>query len=192
MAVHRNLLRQCGFCMTSAQRVRKVKHSQGGDLQFQIQVAMINKAVHPNFLLLRGFCMTRTQRFLVYPFMVNGSVATSLRAVVGGFGFAKLMNYKDTHDTISLCATVGHMPPEYLSTGQISEKTDVFGYGVMLQEIIVGQRACDLARRANEDDLMFLDWVKVLVKGNRLKELVDAALEENYDLWEAEEIIQVA
>jgi somatic embryogenesis receptor kinase 1 len=80
-------------------------------------------------------------------------------AVVGDFGLAKLMDYKDTHVTTAVRGTIGHIAPEYLSTGKSSEKTDVFGYGIMLLELITGQRAFDLARLANDDDVMLLDWV---------------------------------
>ncbi|KAL7205950.1 hypothetical protein ACSBR2_018796 [Camellia fascicularis] len=81
-------------------------------------------------------------------------------AVVGDFGLAKLMDYKDTHVTTAVRGTIGHIVPEYLSTGKSSEKTDVFGYGVMLLELITGQRDFDLARLANDDDkVMLLDWV---------------------------------
>jgi brassinosteroid insensitive 1-associated receptor kinase 1 len=80
-------------------------------------------------------------------------------AVVGDFGLAKLMAYKDTHVTTAVRGTIGHIAPEYYSSGKFSEKTDVFGYGVMLLELISGQRAFDLARLANDDDVMLLDWV---------------------------------
>jgi somatic embryogenesis receptor kinase 1 len=80
-------------------------------------------------------------------------------AVVGDFGLAKLMDYKDTHVTTAVRGTIGHIAPEYLSTGKSSEKTDVFGFGIMLLEVITGQRAFDLARLANDDDVMLLDWV---------------------------------
>ena len=52
---------------------------QGCELQYQIEVEMLSMAVHRNLLRVRGFCMTRTERILVYPFMVNGSVASCLR-----------------------------------------------------------------------------------------------------------------
>ncbi|XWS68327.1 hypothetical protein CRYUN_Cryun04dG0080800 [Craigia yunnanensis] len=223
----------------------KEERTQGGELQFQTEVEMISMAVHRNLLRLRGFCMTPTERLLVYPFMVNGSVASCLRerveaqapldwatrkrislgsarglaylhdhcdpkiihrdvkaanilldeefeAVVGDFGLAKLMDYKDTHVTTAVRGTIGHIPPEYLSTGKSSEKTDVFGYGVMLLELITGQRAFDLARLANDDDVMLLDWVKGLLKGRRLEMLVDADLQGNYIDEEVEQLIQVA
>ncbi|RVW59841.1 LRR receptor kinase BAK1 [Vitis vinifera] len=113
-------------------------------------------------------------------------------AVVGDFGLAKLMDYKDTHVTTAVRGTIGHIAPEYLSTGKSSEKTDVFGYGIMLLELITGQRAFDLARLANDDDVMLLDWVKGLLKEKKLEMLVDPDLKNNYVEAEVEQLIQVA
>ncbi|KAI3675866.1 hypothetical protein L1987_85462 [Smallanthus sonchifolius] len=115
---------------------------------------MISMAVHRNLLRLKGFCMTPTERLLVYPFMANGSVASWLR-----------------------------------------EKTDVFGYGVMLLELITGQRAFDLARLANDDDVMLLDWVKGLLREKKLETLVDADLKgdglaERWEEWQKEEMFR--
>jgi somatic embryogenesis receptor kinase 1 len=102
------------------------------------------------------------------------------------------MDYKDTHVTTAVRGTIGHIAPEYLSTGKSSEKTDVFGYGIMLLELITGQRAFDLARLANDDDVMLLDWVKGLLKEKRLESLVDEDLQHNYIDVEVESLIQVA
>ncbi|XP_061337322.1 BRASSINOSTEROID INSENSITIVE 1-associated receptor kinase 1-like [Gastrolobium bilobum] len=55
------------------------ERTQGGELQFQTEVKMISMVVHRNLLRLCGFCMTPTERLLVFPFMVNGSVASCLR-----------------------------------------------------------------------------------------------------------------
>ncbi|XP_048601275.1 probable LRR receptor-like serine/threonine-protein kinase At4g30520 [Brassica napus] len=62
-------------------------------------------------------------------------------AVVGDFGLAKLLNHEDSHVSTTVRGTVGHIAPEYLSTGQSSEKTDVFGFGILLLELITGLRA---------------------------------------------------
>lgn len=78
---------------------------------------------------------------------------------MGDFGLAKLMDDRKTHVTTAVRGTIGHIAPEYLSTGRSSDKTDVFGYGVMLLEVITGQRAFDLARLDNDDDVMLLDRV---------------------------------
>lgn len=49
---------------------------------------------------------------------------------------------------------------EQLDTlGKELEIAGVFGYGILLMELITGQWAYDLARLANDDDIMSLDWV---------------------------------
>lgn len=71
----------------------KEERTQGGELQFQTEVEMISMAVHRNLLRLRGFCMTPTERLLVYPFMVNGSVASCLRGMFIVSGFPSFFSY---------------------------------------------------------------------------------------------------
>ncbi|KAL3523590.1 hypothetical protein ACH5RR_016424 [Cinchona calisaya] len=222
----------------------KEERTQGGQLQFQTEIEIISMASHRNLLRLRGFCMTSTERLLVYPCMVNGSVASCLRgkpetqpvldwpirkrialesawgltylhdhcdpkiihrnvqaanilldenfnAVVGSFGLAKRFDSEDSHVTTVVRGTVGHIAPEYLSTGKCSEKTDVFEYGVMLLELITGQRTFDLARLANDEDVMLPDWVKGLLKEKKLERLVDANLGCIYVVDEVEQLIQL-
>lgn len=82
-------------------------------------------------------------------------------AVVGDFGLAKLVDVRKTNVTTQVRGTMGHIAPEYLSTGKSSEKTDVFGYGIMLLEIVTGQRAIDFSRLEEEDDVLLLDHVSV-------------------------------
>jgi serine/threonine protein kinase len=78
--------------------------------------------------------------------------------VVGDFGLAKLLDHQDSHVTTAVRGTVGHIAPEYLSTGQSSDKTDVFGFGILLLELITGQRALEFGKAANQKGAM-LDWV---------------------------------
>jgi serine/threonine protein kinase len=82
-------------------------------------------------------------------------------AIVGDFGLAKLLDHHETHVTTAVRGTVGHIAPEYLSTGQSSDKTDVFGFGVLLVELITGQKALDFGRLANQKGGV-LDLVSML------------------------------
>lgn len=79
-------------------------------------------------------------------------------AIVGDFGLAKLLDHRDSHVTTAVRGTVGHIAPEYLSTGQSSEKTDVFGFGILLLELITGQTALEFGKASNQKGAM-LDWV---------------------------------
>lgn len=89
-------------------------------------------------------------------------------AVVGDFGLAKLVDVKKTSVTTQVRGTAGHIAPEYLSTGKSSEKTDVFGYGIMLLELITGQRAIDFSRFDEDDDVLLLDHVSKLYQNQHI------------------------
>ncbi|CAI0375668.1 unnamed protein product, partial [Linum tenue] len=199
MAVHRNLLRLRGFCMTPTERLLVYPYMANGS------VASCLRGKSPLNWPIRRRIALGSARGLAYlhdhcdPKIIHRDVKAAnilldeeFEAVVGDFGLAKLMDYKDTHVTTAVRGTIGHIAPEYLSTGKSSEKTDVFGYGVMLLELITGQRAFDLARLANDDDVMLLDWVKGLLKDKKLETLVDGDLQGNYIDEEVEQLIQVA
>uniref|UniRef100_A0A0A0KZC9 non-specific serine/threonine protein kinase n=1 Tax=Cucumis sativus TaxID=3659 RepID=A0A0A0KZC9_CUCSA len=203
MAVHRNLLRLHGFCTTSSERLLVYPYMANGSVASCLRERPQSEA--PLDWPTRKKVALGSARGLSYlhdgcdPKIIHRDVKAAnilldeeFEAVVGDFGLAKLMDYKDTHVTTAVRGTIGHIAPEYLSTGKSSEKTDVFGYGIMLLELITGQRAFDLARLANDEDVMLLDWVKGLLKEKKLEMLVDPDLKENYDEIEVEQIIQVA
>nr|ABS11235.2 somatic embryogenesis receptor kinase 1 [Cyclamen persicum]AEB40066.1 somatic embryogenesis receptor kinase 1 [Cyclamen persicum] len=203
MAVHRNLLRLRGFCMTPTERLLVYPYMANGSVASCLRER--SPSAPPLDWLTRKGIALGSARGLSYlhdhcdPKIIHRDVKAAnilldeeFEAVVGGFGLAKLMDYKDTHVTTAVRGTIGHIAPEYLSTGKSSEKTDVFGYGIMLLELITGQRAFDLARLANDDDVMLLDWVKGLLKEKKLEMLVDPDLEKNYVEPEVEQLIQVA
>ncbi|OWM76100.1 hypothetical protein CDL15_Pgr009746 [Punica granatum] len=73
-----------------------------------------------------------------------------LRAKVADFGLAKLVGRTNEEDLIAtrLVGTPGYLPPESVKELQVTPKTDVFAFGVVLAELITGQRA--LTRDNNE------------------------------------------
>uniref|UniRef100_A0ACD5YWD3 Uncharacterized protein n=1 Tax=Avena sativa TaxID=4498 RepID=A0ACD5YWD3_AVESA len=203
MAVHRNLLRLRGFCMTPTERLLVYPYMANGSVASRLRERQPNEP--PLDWDTRRRIALGSARGLSYlhdhcdPKIIHRDVKAAnilldedFEAVVGDFGLAKLMDYKDTHVTTAVRGTIGHIAPEYLSTGKSSEKTDVFGYGITLLELITGQRAFDLARLANDDDVMLLDWVKGLLKEKKVEMLVDPDLQSNYEETEVESLIQVA
>ncbi|KAL6646811.1 hypothetical protein ACP70R_015505 [Stipagrostis hirtigluma subsp. patula] len=112
--------------------------------------------------------------------------------VVGHYGLAKLVDVQKTSVTTQVRGTIGHIAPEYLSTGKASEKTDVFGYGNMLLELVTGQRAIDFIHLEDEGDVLVFDHVKALLRQGQIGSIVDCNLNQNYDGDEMEMMIQIA
>lgn len=53
-----------------------------------------------------------------------------------------------------------YMAPEYASSGKLTDKSDVFSYGVMLLELITGRRPVGTAGSDYEEDSL-VDWVYI-------------------------------
>ncbi|KAL9272635.1 LRR receptor kinase BAK1-like protein [Drosera capensis] len=203
MAVHRNLLRLRGFCMTPPLNGYSFYHFLANG-----SVASCLRERPPNEPPLdwptRKRIALGSARGLSYlhdhcdPKIIHRDVKAAnilldedFEAVVGDFGLAKLMDYKDTHVTTAVRGTIGHIAPEYLSTGKSSEKTDVFGYGIMLLELITGQRGLLISLDLRMM-MMSCCWIglKVLLKEQKL--LVDPDLQSNYIEAEVTQLIKVA
>ncbi|XP_056168306.1 probable LRR receptor-like serine/threonine-protein kinase At5g10290 isoform X2 [Syzygium oleosum] len=203
VAVHRNLLRLIGFCTTPTERLLVYPFMQN------LSVAYRLREIKPGEPVLdwprRKRVALGAARGLEYlhehcnPKIIHRDVKAAnvlldedFEAVVGDFGLAKLVDVRQTNVTTQVRGTMGHIAPEYLSTGKSSERTDVFGYGIMLLELVTGQRAIDFSRLEEEDDVLLLDHVKKLEREKRLDAIVDRNLGRNYNMQEVEMMIQVA
>ncbi|XP_022884207.1 protein NSP-INTERACTING KINASE 1-like isoform X2 [Olea europaea var. sylvestris] len=198
LAVHRNLLRLYGFCMTPTEKLLVYPYMSNGSVASRLKAKpVLDWGTRKRIALgaARGLLYLHEQ---CDPKIIHRDVKAAnillddyCEAIVGDFGLAKLMDHQDSHVSTAVRGTVGHIAPEYLSTGQSSEKTDVFGFGILLLELITGQRALEFGKAANQKRAM-LDWVKKLHQEKKLDKFVDKDLRNNYDRIELEEIVQVA
>nr|GLL34072.1 protein NSP-INTERACTING KINASE 2-like [Ipomoea trifida] len=198
LAVHRNLLRLYGFCTTPSERLLVYPYMSNGSVASRLKAKpSLDWGTRKRIALgaARGLLYLHEQ---CDPKIIHRDVKAAnillddyCEAVVGDFGLAKLLDHCDSHVTTAVRGTVGHIAPEYLSTGQSSEKTDVFGFGILLLELITGQRALEFGKAANQKGAM-LDWVRKIHQEKKLDMLVDKDLKNNYDRIELEEMVQVA
>ncbi|KAL6953046.1 putative proline-rich receptor-like protein kinase perk6 [Sarracenia purpurea var. burkii] len=113
---------------------------------------------------------------------------------VADFGLAKLSSDNYTHVSTRVMGTFGYLAPEYASSGKLTDKSDVFSFGVMLLELITGRRPVDLTNRVMEDSLV--DWARPLLaraaEDGNYEELVDPRLENNFVSHEMARIVSCA
>ncbi|KAK6917837.1 Malectin domain [Dillenia turbinata] len=109
----------------------------------------------------------------------------TLQARISDFGLAKLHNEENQHMvTRKVAGTYGYMAPEYAMRGLLSEKTDVYSYGVVILEIVSGKNNAE----DNKDYVFLLDKAYVYQREGRLTELVDERLRYEVDYKEEEAV----
>ncbi|WVZ64653.1 hypothetical protein U9M48_014147 [Paspalum notatum var. saurae] len=80
---------------------------------------------------------------------------------VSDFGMAKFMPRENTHIATKIVGTIGYLAPEYASSGKLTEKSDVFSFGVVLLELITGMNASMPSDPDMEDTLV--GWARPLL-----------------------------
>ncbi|KAL0344018.1 UNVERIFIED_CONTAM: Cysteine-rich receptor-like protein kinase [Sesamum angustifolium] len=70
----------------------------------------------------------------------------NLDAKIADFGLARNFAADKTHLSTGIAGTLGYMAPEYLVKGQLTEKADVYSYGVLVLEIVCGRKTMPLWR----------------------------------------------
>ncbi|XP_071732979.1 serine/threonine-protein kinase PCRK1-like [Rutidosis leptorrhynchoides] len=114
-------------------------------------------------------------------------------AKLSDFGLARLGPTEGlSHVSTAVVGTVGYAAPEYIQTGRLTYKSDVWSYGVFLYELITGRRPLDLNKPKNEQKL--LDWVRPHISHDlkKFQLILDPWLNGNYSLKSAQKLAAVA
>ncbi|KAK7307234.1 hypothetical protein VNO77_40113 [Canavalia gladiata] len=106
---------------------------------------------------------------------------------IADFGLARLFPEDKSHLSTAICGTLGYMAPEYVVLGKLTEKADVYSFGVLVMEIISGKRGKTFVQ--NSYSILHTVWR--LYGSNRLCEIVDPVLEGNYPVEEACKLLKI-
>ncbi|KAJ0544840.1 putative protein kinase RLK-Pelle-DLSV family [Helianthus annuus] len=81
-----------------------------------------------------------------------------LRAKIADFGLARSFQGDMSHISTAVAGTLGYMAPEYLAYGQLTEKADVYSYGVLLLEIVTGIQINGSKNTEYTESLVAIAW----------------------------------
>lgn len=103
-----------------------------------------------------------------------------MNARLGDFGLARMHDHDKVAGTTRVVGTVGYMAPEIVRSGRASTQTDVFGYGVLILEVMCGRRPIEVGKEA------LVDWVWQLSRRGELLTAVDQRLRGRREMDEEE------
>ncbi|KAI3928777.1 hypothetical protein MKW98_024378 [Papaver atlanticum] len=163
---HRHLVSLVGYCMVGDKRMLVYEFVPNNTLEFHLHgkgrptmdwstrlkialgsakgLAYLHEDCHPKII----------HRDIK---AANILIDFKFEAQVADFGLAKIASDTNTHVSTRVMGTFGYLAPEYASSGKLSDKSDVFSFGVMLLELITGRRPVDSNQSYMDDSLV--DWV---------------------------------
>ncbi|KAI3520947.1 hypothetical protein L1887_10402 [Cichorium endivia] len=200
---HRHLVSLVGYCISEHQRLLVYQFVPNDTLHFHLHGA--GRPVMEWATRIR--VAAGAARGLAYlhedchPRIIHRDIKSSnillddnFDAQVADFGLAKLAMDSNTHVTTRVMGTFGYMAPEYASSGKLTEKSDVFSFGVVLLELITGRKPVDSSQPLGDESLV--EWARPLL--NKVLEhedfegLVDPRLGKNYVQVEMFRMIEAA
>ncbi|GLT30497.1 hypothetical protein SLA2020_052930 [Shorea laevis] len=194
---HCNLVKLYGCCIEGNRRLLVYEYLENKSLD---QALFGNTDLHIDWPTRFSICLA-TARGLAYLHeesrlrIIHRDVKTSnilldseLCPKISDFGLAKLYDDKKTHISTRVAGTIGYLAPEYAMRGHLTEKADVFGFGVVALEILSGRPNSDNSQ--DNDKIYLLEWAWTLYESNQSLGLVDPTLVE-FDENEALRMIRV-
>ncbi|XVE96883.1 hypothetical protein REPUB_Repub02eG0262000 [Reevesia pubescens] len=122
----------------------------------------------------------------------NILVDSNYNAKLSDFGLARDGPTGDrSHVSTRVMGTYGYAAPEYLATGHLTAKSDIYSFGVVLLEMLSGRQAIDKNRPSGEHNLV--DWAKpYLTNKRRIFRVLDTRLQGKYSLNRAQNAANLA
>jgi len=116
-----------------------------------------------------------------------------LNALVADFGLAKLKKEEEenSHYSTRTVGTLGYVAPEYALYGHLTDKIDVFSFGIILLELITARRALDSTSGVLEHFLIS-DWVVDMTQKNRAEEVIDMRIRDSGDRKTIDKVLLLA
>ncbi|KAL8096541.1 hypothetical protein AgCh_037487 [Apium graveolens] len=180
---HRNLVKLYGCCMEGDKRLLVYEYLENKSLD---QALFGNGSLFLDWPTRYEICLG-VARGLTYLHeesrvrIVHRDVKASnilldsnLEPKISDFGLAKLYDDKKTHMSTRVAGTIGYLAPEYAMRGHLTEKADVFGFGVVILEVVSGRSNSDST--LEDDKVYLLEWAWQLHEDNHEIELVDPRL----------------
>lgn len=174
---------------------RSEGHYSGGclswDLRYRVAIDVAKALSY-----LHNDCRSRVLHLDVKP--ENILLDENYRAVVSDFGLSKLMSRDQSRCITTIRGTRGYLAPEWILEQGVSEKCDIYSYGMVLLELTGGRRNVSLIEHGNDKSKnkwqYFPKIVNEKMKEGKLMEIVDQRLtdEGGIDETQVRRLVDVA
>ncbi|XP_031112458.1 probable serine/threonine-protein kinase PBL7 [Ipomoea triloba] len=191
MADHPNLVKLIGYCVEGQQRLLVYEYMPLGSLEDHLHDRRPSRKLldwNTRMKIAAGaargleYLHDKMKPPVIYRDLKCSNIllGEEFHPKLSDFGLAKVGPLGDnTHVSTRVMGTYGYCAPDYAMTGQLTFKSDIYSFGVVLLELITGRKAIDNTKCAAEQNLVA--WARPLFKDRKkFSVMADPALQGHY------------
>ncbi|KAI4308029.1 hypothetical protein L6164_031148 [Bauhinia variegata] len=203
LLTHPHLVKLVGYCAEGDHRLLVYEYMPNGSLEDHLlEIGEGRKPLDWNTRMKIAGCAAKGLEYLhdvanppvIYRDFKASNILLdeNFNAKLSDFGLAKLgPTGEKTHVSTRVMGTYGYCAPEYAQTGQLTTKSDIYSFGVVLLEMITGKRVIDTSRPSEEENLVV--WAQPLFKDkSKFASMADPLLEEKFPVKSLYQALAVA
>ncbi|KVI01466.1 probable serine/threonine-protein kinase PBL17 [Cynara cardunculus var. scolymus] len=185
---HTNVVKLIGYCCEEDHRLLVYEYMAFGSLEnhlFRRVSATLTWSKRMKIALdaAKGLAFLHdAERPVIYRDFKTSNILldADFNAKLSDFGLAKNGPIgEQTHVTTRVMGTYGYAAPEYIMTGHLTARSDIYGFGVVLLEMLIGRKAMDNSKPSHEHNLV--DWARpLLIHEKKLLRILEPKMEGQY------------
>ncbi|XP_023004389.1 probable receptor-like protein kinase At1g80640 isoform X1 [Cucurbita maxima] len=196
---HQNIIKLLGHCIRDETRFLVYEMMQNGSLESQLHGPSHGSALTWHLRMKIAVDIARGLEYLHEhrsPPVVHRDLKSSnilldsdFNAKLSDFGLT--VNLGAQNKNIKLSGTLGYVAPEYLLDGKLTDKSDVYAFGVVLLELLTGKKPVETMGPTQSQSLV--SWaIPQLGDRSKLPKVVDPVIRDTMDLKHLYQVAAVA
>lgn len=196
---HQNIIKLLGHCIHGETRFLVYEMMQNGSLESQLHGPSHGSALTWHIRMKIAVDVARGLEYLHEhrsPPVVHRDLKSSnilldsdFNAKLSDFGLT--VNLGAQNKNIKLSGTLGYVAPEYLLDGKLTDKSDVYAFGVVLLELLTGKKPVEKMGPTQSQSLV--SWaIPQLSDRSKLPKIVDPVIRDTMDLKHLYQVAAVA
>ncbi|KAJ9178957.1 hypothetical protein P3X46_010798 [Hevea brasiliensis] len=196
---HQNIISLLGYCIHGEAKFLVYEIMQNGSLESQLHGPTHGSALTWPLRMKIAVNVARGLEYLhehCNPPVVHRDIKSSnilldsnFNAKLSDFGLAVTSGIEKKN--IKLSGTLGYVAPEYLLEGKLTDKSDVYAFGVVLLELLMGRQPVEMI--SEDQCLSMVTWaMPQLTDRSKLPHIVDPVIKDTMDLKHLYQVAAVA
>ncbi|CAL9194998.1 unnamed protein product [Musa hybrid cultivar] len=197
---HPNIVPLLGYCVHGETRLLVYELMQNGSLETQLHGPSHGSALTWHLRMKIALDIARGLEYLhehCNPPVIHRDLKSSnilldsdFNAKISDFGLA-VLSRNHNKGTLKLSGTLGYVAPEYLLDGKLTEKSDVYAFGVVLLELLMGRKPVEKLESSQCQSIV--TWaMPQLTDRSKVLNIVDPVIRDTMDLKHLYQVAAVA